>query len=117
MLTEPLPTKESRQESVEQREKRLLLSSYRLKKVPISDKLVWRSWAETNARNYTSQDRLDWLHYSLSKLRPHRLCCFQEVAFYHRTSRSWHFWPKCFRGKSIPSHTPVLTQPVTQMYS
>lgn len=42
----------SRQESVQQRgKKRLILPSYRLKKLLISDKLVWRSWAETNARN------------------------------------------------------------------
>lgn len=66
---------------------------------------------------YTSRGRLDRLHHSLSNLKPHRFCCFQEVVFYYRTSRSWHFWSNCFRSKSIPSHTLVLTQPVTQMYS
>lgn len=111
-------TKESRQESVQQRRKKGCF-------FPVTG---WRSSSfQTNWRGghgqrqtpetYTSEDRLGWLHHTLNNLKPHRLRCFQKVVFYYRTSRSWHFWPNCFKSKSIPSHTPVLTQPVTQMYS
>lgn len=99
-----------------ERQKRLLFPSYMMQFL-ISDKLCGGHGQRQIPETYTSQDTLGWLHHSLSNVKPHRLCCFQELVFYYRTSRSWHFWPNCFRGKSIPFHTPALTQPVTQMKS